>query len=421
MKPWTFSRRRQPPRSDILPERRYALTLVAAFVLFCAQVLLLVMLIMAAYRRVLDLGNYGSPLMAGVLLSAMALLMLALAGLLLNAAFLSVSALRIGQHSRSQEVFNAWSERWVAVLLDNDALPPRPLPLEGLEALLELKDSLTGEMHEACNALIEHYGVEASLHQQLHAPFVNTKLQALESLAKLRSARAISHLLPLMNDPHPALRLMSARAVARSLAALPTAEEQRSGVTLFTEAVREARLPPGALKETLLLLEGRLEDVLALLLQHEHSASLTRAALECAGLLRLEAFKPVIARFLTHPDPEVRASALRTLASFRSLPPGAARLVREACQDPREFVRVQATRAAARLPVGVALGVLPLRLMDVSWWVRLAAAESLAGHGESGRELLRVAARSHPDPYARDMARQVLRTSSGTHSLGRGL
>jgi hypothetical protein len=47
-------------------------------------------------------------------------------------------------------------------------------------------------------------------------------------------------------------------------------------------------------------------------------------------------------------------------------------------------------------------------LGDRSWWVRRAAAESLAARDAWGVDALKKASVSHPDRFARDMAAQVL-------------
>jgi len=79
-----------------------------------------------------------------------------------------------------------------------------------------------------------------------------------------------------------------------------------------------------------------------------------------------------------------------------------------ALQDEAWQVRAQAAWALGRTRSGLAILALPARLTDPAWWVRRHAAYALREFGMEGhRELERIACGS-PDPYARDMAREVL-------------
>lgn len=109
------------------------------------------------------------------------------------------------------------------------------------------------------------------------------------------------------------------------------------------------------------------------------------------------------------PDAEVRAAALRALARLGYVPQEAEAGVVAALADEVEFVRIHGTRAAPLLPEGAALPALREAAGDPSWWVRRAAAESLAAMREPGVAELRKVAAEHADRYAREMAEQVLR------------
>jgi HEAT repeat protein len=79
-----------------------------------------------------------------------------------------------------------------------------------------------------------------------------------------------------------------------------------------------------------------------------------------------------------------------------------------ALQDEVWQVRAQAAWALGRTRAGIALLVLPARLTDPAWWVRRHAAYALREFGGEGRRELERIAHGSPDPYARDMAREVL-------------
>jgi HEAT repeat protein len=128
------------------------------------------------------------------------------------------------------------------------------------------------------------------------------------------------------------------------------------------------------------------------------------------GRAREHAAVRSIASHLRYPEPEVRAAALRALRSLGLLPPGFPGLVLPLLADPAVGVRVQAVHTVALLSEAQAVDALWNALGDSAWQVRLAAAQSLAQVG-AGAWLERAAA-SHPDRFARHMARAVQRGAS---------
>jgi HEAT repeat protein len=133
------------------------------------------------------------------------------------------------------------------------------------------------------------------------------------------------------------------------------------------------------------------------------------AALDAVARLQLLVFGEESARFLDHPDPEVRAAALRAVAKVGLLPSSAYQAVLEACRDEVDFVRIHAVAAARLLPHDRATAALWDGLGDRSWWVRRSAADAMAALGPAGLGELGHAATAHPDRYARDIAAQTLR------------
>jgi HEAT repeat protein len=79
-----------------------------------------------------------------------------------------------------------------------------------------------------------------------------------------------------------------------------------------------------------------------------------------------------------------------------------------AMRDEAWQVRAQAARALGRVRATIAIPALAARLTDPSWWVRRHAAYALGELGYDGQEALRRIVQTSPDPYARDMAREVL-------------
>lgn len=322
-----------------------------------------------------------------------------------------------------RERLDAWTGRWVAVLFEQEDPPSPPLPPEGVETLLDFREHLAGTEGERVEDLVRWYRVGEGLIDRsqiearprwslrvgsLRRRRLSRRLDALEALAKARLPQSVEPLIRLLDDKEPAIRIMALRSVARSLARMPGGPLRDRGVLGFTEAVTTTRIPPGAVEETLLLLEAAAPQVLTILLAASHDAPLLARVIDAAGRLKLLELGEDVAQHVRHPEPEVRAAALRTLGRMGFLPGTAEGAVTAAMEDPTEFVRVQASRTAMLLPRQSARPALWERLGDESWWVRRAAAQALLGLGSEGPRLLQSAGTGHPDRFARHMAVQVL-------------
>src|SRR5918999_985608 len=282
-----------------------------------------------------------------------------------------------------QQRLDSWTERWVGVLFDTEPPPPRPLPREAVESLLDLRETLVGTEGERLEWLMRRYGLaEELLHRSravdgprpsgLVAPVrrrrLSSRLDALEALAKARVGEAIEPLIGLLGDREPAVRIMSLRSLARTLARVPEGAPREAAAERFAEVIAGTDLPSGAIEESLLLLEATGPSVLG----------------------RLLSAAPVPAHGRQSADVRLDDARLAKVL------------------DAVEYVRIQATRTASLLPRVGAEQALWTRLADESWWVRRAAAQTLLGLGADGPSLLERAGREHDDRYARHMAVQVL-------------
>jgi len=133
---------------------------------------------------------------------------------------------------------------------------------------------------------------------------------------------------------------------------------------------------------------------------------LERAMIEALGLGGRREAAAAIERRLAADHVDVRVAAVRALGRLHA-GECVASLVR-CLADPEWPVRAQAARALGLLGAGDAAAPLAARLTDRAWWVRRHAAYALLALGEEGRQALREAAASSPDPYARDMAGEAL-------------
>jgi hypothetical protein len=346
-------------------------------------------------------------------------------------ALLVIAAYVLGYHEKSarrernrRQRQDQWTERWVGVLFGEGSPPEGPLPAEGVESLLDLREQLIGSEGAHVESLVGRYGIVAPIvdrSRALRPPRgparwlggfgrrrLSSRLEALEALAKARPAEAVGALLELLEDREPPVRVMTIRSLARTLARLPEGPDMDRAADRFAEAVPRTELPSGVVEEALLLLEGAAPRVLRRLLGARGPDRLVPWALDAVGRLKLLELRRETAAFADHPNPEVRSAAVRALGRLGILPRGSGRAVRAALTDPVEFVRVQACRTAALLPRRTARPALWKLLGDESWWVRRAAAHTLLRLGADGPEVLERAGRKHPDRYARHMAVQVL-------------
>ncbi len=385
------------PKGHVL----YAGLFFAAVIL---QVVAVLALLVAGYFVAAPETRY--PLL--FLLVPLWIIVAALALLLVNFTSLAVYAYHGYRQSLQRERRELWAGRWAGVLLNEEALPVAPLPAEGTEALLDLKEASFGEEAEMLASLSSYYAVEPALLRELNAPGLDTRLRALEALAKLRSASTLMPLLRMLEDPHPVIRLMAARAAARTIAAMPAGERERAALTLAGR-LELSDLPLNSLEEVLVLLGEGAEAALARALSGETAAGFLEVAVRVAGRLRLGALSEQVAEFVEGSYPlALRVAALRALGGLGRLPQRAQSAVKKAAEDEHAGVREEAVRAAASLPLGQAEAVLWARLGDSAWEVRRAAAEALLTLGGGGKSALIRATETHPDEATRRVAGQVL-------------
>lgn len=386
--------------------RAYALILV--LVIAIQAVAMAVLMWILGFRLA---GRFLASTVFGVLLGVVSLTAFAL---------IVVSSFIFGFHALSRrderyrsEQAQAWGERWVEVLFADGKAPEPPLGREATQALLDLREVLKGTEGERVLELVARYRLAPVLVAPLRSRRLVQRLEALELLAKARLPETFDPVLLSLHDPIATVRLSGARAAARTLAAMePGRDRDRSAVAL-AEALHEARLPAGAMEETLLLAQDAAGPLISGLLRPPWRSSLVvRAALEATGRLRLVSLAEDAGRLLVTTDPEIRAATLRAFLRLKTVPSAAEEAVLHAVGDPVEFVRIQAVQAARLLPPEHVIDVLGDRLGDLSWWVRRRSAESLFALGAPGERVLRDVAETHEDPVARAMAREML-TESG--------
>jgi HEAT repeat protein len=324
-----------------------------------------------------------------------------------------VSAMRDRWHN---EQVDKWTEWWVGLALAGpldtdgpDRAEGRRLPRVAVDSVLSLLEAVKGEEGDRLKEVLASHGVDRWFLRRAKAGHLTARLDAIEGLGKARLPESLDALLDLFRHGRPVVRRMAARAAAGTLAVMPPEPGPDNPHARFIDALRQADLQPGVVQESLLLLETRAGPVLRdLLADPELSDTLRWVCLETIGRLGLADMADQVAASSTHPDPELRAATFRCLRRLGTVPDGAQAALLEAMDDEVDFVRVQAAHAAAFVPAEAALPALEPRLEDSSWWVRRAAASSMARLGEIGVASVKRAAQAHPDPAAREMAVQIL-------------
>ena len=308
-----------------------------------------------------------------------------------------------------------WTEWWIGLALTGPGEPGvnpsnrRRLPRVAVHSVLSLLEAVKGEEGDRLKEALASNGVDSWFLRRARSGHLTAKLDAIENLGKARLPQSFDHLLDLLHNAKPVVRRMSARAAGVTLAVMPPEPGPDSPHARFIQAIKHADLQPGVIQESLLLLETRAGPILReLLADPDLSDTLRWVALETIGRLGLADMADEAAASSNHPDPELRAATFRCLRRLGSVPETAEAPLLDAVDDEVDFVRVQAAHAAGFLSAEAALPRLEPHLEDTSWWVRRAAAASLARLGEIGVATVRRAAESHPDKAAREMAVQIL-------------
>ncbi len=315
------------------------------------------------------------------------------------------------RHERvREERRRAWVARWLRVLDGSERAPSGTLRPEALDALLALRETLRGSDSTRVAALLERFGGVVRLERIASPGRAGRRLDAIVALSNARIPASLPTLVTGVGDPNRTISVASARAAARTLARVEDLFDRDRAAASLARAIDAAELPYGIVEEVVVLSEdAAISLIQVLLLQVRPRAATVRAAIDGVGRLQLLVFAEEVVHFLSHPDDEVRAAALRAVGRLGFLPPSSQGIVIAALGDDLDFIRIHATGAARLLPRPQALAFLSERLGDRSWWVRRAAADALVDLGPAGLAQLGRAVREHPDRFARDIAEQALR------------
>lgn len=283
----------------------------------------------------------------------------------------------------------------------------RSVPLAHRTRLVqELAPSLSGSARARLAEVAREIGVWRHARRRLRSRAWPARLAAARTLMTLEQSEEV--FLPLLGDPHPAVRAQAAEWAGEH----PTPAAAAALLRILPGAAPLVRF---AVQDALLRLRGVATAPLADFLARHDGPAVLPALLAARGLARPDFAAPA-ARLCHDPDPAVRAAAADLLGAVGS-ELAVAEMVR-LLGDPDARVRAAAVHAIGRLGHWPAAAAVAERLRDPSWDVRLAAGTTLRGLGSPGELMLRRYT-ADADRFAADMARRVLEIPGRAVEAGR--
>ncbi|HUR47902.1 MAG TPA: HEAT repeat domain-containing protein [Acidimicrobiales bacterium] len=375
---------------------------------FTIQAIALVLLTWAFIFDRLGVGPEGIVMRDAL---ALAVAVTALAVMLLTAYTLVYQALSAGRLQRERKETEIWRQRWIRILFSGEEQPPEKLNARATEALVNVREKLTGREAETVDSMISSSGiihdlVAVATSGRRHS--VARRLDALDLLARAGAPMEFDALARLTKDPEVAIRVMALRALARAAASLENPDARQGAAVLLVDLIRTSEVPAGAVEESLLVLGPAADEVFRRMLESPDPPDLLAAALDAIGRLHSADLIADVTAYLDSHNINVRCAAWRAIDGIGLLPAGCVGRLHAALSDPSAQIRAQACRAARLLPPADALARLDALLTDSSWWVRRGAATSLGRMGEVGIEALTAAGQGHRDRFARHIALDVL-------------
>jgi HEAT repeat protein len=225
------------------------------------------------------------------------------------------------------------------------------------------------------------------------------RAEACRILGRLGQADAIPLLVERLRDADALVRRQAIGALAdlgavEALGAVAEAIDAADDWSNLLAIMALTRMGPASSPQVGALLAG------------SRSPAMTKALLQVTGQLGVAADPAAVRALASHPDPEIRVEAVRTLGNIA--PDAESVTACLAAMDDSEWpARALAAWSLGRLRDGRAIPRLERAMGDTAYWVRHHAADAMAGLGEPGETALRRRL-SDANPFVRDMAAQVL-------------
>ncbi len=211
---------------------------------------------------------------------------------------------------------------------------------------------------------------------------VETRINAIETLALVPDPEIIEALRRMLDDREPDVRL----AAARNLVSLgPNLTVDDLVGKLDIGATIRSRM----LREIFRIFASYNTGELIRLLENDPPDLVTALSIYALGTAQDYSAVAVITRHARSASIDVRAEAMRAFAAIGH--PDAEPAVLQGLRDDAWEVRTEAAICAGRIPLPRAVHLLRERLDDIEWWPRFRAAEALRTIGGEGRTALETA------------------------------
>lgn len=298
---------------------------------------------------------------------------------------------------------------YVKILSRHLALPDEVITLDKraasdrafLDALIDVRNSVTGPESDALSGLVEDLGIAESEARWLRRRFfLARRLQAAVTLAELADARSARSLLAHLSDRDPAIRIQCARGLGR-MRWTPAID---AIVSRF-----HGEIPWVRTRFAESLISFRQEATSPLLtyikVNHRHEREGCVAALgTLATIGDRDAVMPLIDMLKEIMDPEVTIATIGALGALGS--PQAIPSLLSLTSSPDWRVRAKVATALGDIGEPSLIPMLAVGLTDQNWWVRRNSAAALA-RMPGGTVALHEALHSI-DRFARDAAVEAL-------------
>lgn len=294
------------------------------------------------------------------------------------------------------------NEDWMELAL-------KKLPRPELKQLLRKHFSIsTGRAHDRLVELYIRLGYDQSDVRATYSWAWWKRANGVRALGQLQNEAFRSVFLRCLRDKHELVAVEAAKALgsigdSRGLDALADMVRHPSRWAALLLAEVAQKIGPEGLR------------MVRLLVTDDPRPAVRATALDAVRIARDTGAVPRIQPLLASPEKELRIRTVKALSEM-----GAVEAVPDILKllgDDAWEVRAQAVKAVGRLGGDEQVfRALRWALSDPSWWVRLNSAQALIGMGDKGRGVLTEVSRSSPDPFARDIALQVMRNNVATLS-----
>lgn len=322
--------------------------------------------------------------------------------LLLLVGLKSVHRARVRDHERRRSEYLDVISRHVSYDDCADQITPRMAQDAAfLDALIDVREVLSGHELENLETIVAEHGVSARLVRRLESGFpLGRRLRAAVALAEIGDRSVAPALIRHLSDPEPDIRIECARGLAR-LKWTPAIDEIVARFAIEDTPVRarfaDSLVGFGTRATWPLLAYVRVN--------HRSEDAGPALALRTIGRLReLAATDSVLAVLAESPSLEVTIAAIEALGDISS--PDATETLEMLLTDDRWEVRAKSATALGQVSASSSIPLLRNALRDANFWVRRNAAAALARIPEGTDALYR--ALDGDDPFAADAAAEAL-------------